>query len=91
LLKQSPVYDIDVFAVDSMFRKILSFEEGEKVELYELTRIKYHKESIVREIDRRLESKSYLTYSDAKSEITPVITSSELYQSLPGKKLMSNS
>jgi DNA-binding Lrp family transcriptional regulator len=52
------VFGNDVFAIDSMFKKILSFQEVEKAELYVFTRIKYHKDWIVREIDRRLESKS---------------------------------
>lgn len=51
------VYGNDVFAIDSMFKRILSFEEVKKAELYVFTRIKYHKEWIVREIDNRLESK----------------------------------
>ena len=50
------VYGIDVFAIDSMYRKILSFEEVKKAELYVFTKIKYHKESIVSEINHRLES-----------------------------------
>lgn len=50
------VYGNDVFAIDSMYRKILSFEEVKKAELYVFTRIKYHKESIVSEIAHRLES-----------------------------------
>jgi DNA-binding Lrp family transcriptional regulator len=52
------VYGNDVFAIDSMFRKILSFEEVEKAELYIFTSIRYHKESIVNEIDLELESES---------------------------------
>ena len=52
------VYGNDVFAIDSMFRKILSFEEVEKAELYIFTSIRYHKESIVKEIDLELESES---------------------------------
>jgi DNA-binding Lrp family transcriptional regulator len=45
------VYGNDVFAIDSMFKKILAFDEVEKAELYVFTSIKYHKESIVKEID----------------------------------------
>jgi DNA-binding Lrp family transcriptional regulator len=52
------VFGNDVFAIDSMFKKILSFQEVEKAELYVFTRIKYHKDWIVREIDRRIDSKS---------------------------------
>ena len=47
-----------VFAIDSMFKRILLFEEVKKAELYVFTRIKYHKESIVKEIDFILDSKS---------------------------------
>ena len=50
------VYGNDVFAIDSMYRKILSFEEVKKAELYVFTKIKYHKESIVNEINHGLES-----------------------------------
>jgi len=52
------VFGNDVFAIDSMFKRILSFEEVKKAELYVFTRIKYHKESIVKEIDLILNSKS---------------------------------
>jgi hypothetical protein len=52
------VFGNDVFAIDSMFKRILSFEEVKKAELYVFTRIKYHKESIVKEIDFILNSKS---------------------------------
>jgi hypothetical protein len=52
------VFGNDVFAIDSMFKKILSFQEVEKAELYVFTRIKYHKDWIIREIDRRLGSES---------------------------------
>jgi DNA-binding Lrp family transcriptional regulator len=52
------VFGNDVFAIDSMYKKILSFQEVEKAELYVFTRIKYHTDWIVREIDRRLDSKS---------------------------------
>lgn len=52
------VFGNDVFAIDSMFKRILSFEEVKKAELYVFTRIKYHKESIVKEIDFILDSKS---------------------------------
>jgi hypothetical protein len=55
------VFGNDVFAIDSMFKKILSFQEVEKAELYMLTKIKYHKDWIAREIDHRLESKSQST------------------------------
>jgi hypothetical protein len=41
-----------------MFKRILSFEEVKKAELYVFTGIKYHKESIVKEIDFILNSKS---------------------------------
>jgi DNA-binding Lrp family transcriptional regulator len=47
------VFGNDVFAIDSMYKKILSFQEVEKAELYVFTRIKYHTDWIVREIDRR--------------------------------------
>ena len=57
------VFGNDVFAIDSMFKKILSFQEVEKAELYVFTRIKYYKDWIVREIDRRLDSKSQYTIS----------------------------
>jgi hypothetical protein len=46
-----------VFAIDSMFKRILSFEEVNNAELYVFTRIDYHKEWIIRDIDNRLESK----------------------------------
>jgi DNA-binding Lrp family transcriptional regulator len=49
------VFGNDVFAIDSMFKRILSFEEVKKAELYVFTRIKYHKEWIVREIDHKLD------------------------------------
>jgi DNA-binding Lrp family transcriptional regulator len=52
------VFGNDVFAIDSMFKKILSFQEVKNAELYVFTTIKYHKDWIVREIDRKLESKS---------------------------------
>lgn len=52
-----PVFGNDVFAIDSMFKKILSFQEVEKSELYVFTKIKYYKDWIAREIDYRLESK----------------------------------
>ena len=48
------VFGNDIFAIDSMFKKILSFDEVKKVELYVFTRIKYYKESIVKEIDHIL-------------------------------------
>jgi DNA-binding Lrp family transcriptional regulator len=51
------VFGNDVFAIDSMFKKILSFQEVTNAELYVFTTIKYHKDWIVREIDRKLESK----------------------------------
>ena len=51
------VFGNDVFAIDSMYKKILSFQEVKKAELYVFTRIKYHTDWIVREIDRRLVSK----------------------------------
>jgi hypothetical protein len=38
------VFGNDVFAIDSMFKKVLSFEEVKKAELYMFTRIKYYKE-----------------------------------------------
>jgi DNA-binding Lrp family transcriptional regulator len=50
------VFGNDVFAIDSMFKKILSFQEVRNAELYVFTTIKYHKDWIVREIDRKLES-----------------------------------
>jgi DNA-binding Lrp family transcriptional regulator len=50
------VFGNDVFAIDSMFKKILSFQEVRNVELYVFTTIKYHKDWIVREIDRKLKS-----------------------------------
>jgi DNA-binding Lrp family transcriptional regulator len=52
------VFGNDVFASDSMFKKILSFQEVKKAELYVFTRIKYHKDWIAGEIDRSLKSKS---------------------------------
>jgi DNA-binding Lrp family transcriptional regulator len=48
------VFGNDVFAIDSMFKKILSFREVKRAELYVFTRIEYHNEWIAREIDRRL-------------------------------------
>jgi hypothetical protein len=51
------VFGNDVFAIDSMFKKILSFEEVRNAELYVFTTIKYHKDWIIREIDLKLESK----------------------------------
>jgi DNA-binding Lrp family transcriptional regulator len=51
------VFGNDVFAIDSMFKKILSFQEVRYAELYVFTTIKYHKDWIIREIDRKLESK----------------------------------
>ena len=50
------VFGNDVFAIDSMFKKILSFQEVRNAELYVFTTIKYHKDWIIREIDRKLES-----------------------------------
>lgn len=50
------VFGNDVFAVDSMFKKILSYQEVKKAELFVFTGIKYHKNWIVKEVDRRLES-----------------------------------
>ena len=44
------VFGNDVFAIDSMFKRVLSFEEVKKAELYVFTRIKYYKESIVKEV-----------------------------------------
>jgi DNA-binding Lrp family transcriptional regulator len=48
------VYGNDISAIDSMFKRILSFEDVKKAELYVFTRIKYHKEWILREIDNKL-------------------------------------
>jgi DNA-binding Lrp family transcriptional regulator len=48
------VFGNDVFAIDSMLKRTLSFDEVKKVELYVFTRIKYYKESIVKEIDHIL-------------------------------------
>jgi DNA-binding Lrp family transcriptional regulator len=50
------VFGNDVFAIDSMFKRILSFQEVRNAELYVFTTIKYHKDWIVREIDRKLKS-----------------------------------
>jgi DNA-binding Lrp family transcriptional regulator len=50
------VFGNDVSAIDSMFKTVLSFEEVRKAELYVFTRIKYYKESIVKEIDQILGS-----------------------------------
>jgi hypothetical protein len=55
------VFGNDVFAIDSMFKKILSFQEVRKAELYVFTTIKYHKDWIIREIDRKLKSKPQYT------------------------------
>lgn len=55
------IFGNDVFAIDSMFKKILSFREVRNAELYVFTTIKYHKDWIVREIDRKLESKPRYT------------------------------
>ena len=52
------VFGNDVFAIDAMFKRILSFEEVKKAELYVFTRIKYYKESILKEIDLILKSRS---------------------------------
>jgi DNA-binding Lrp family transcriptional regulator len=52
------VFGNDVFAIDSMFKRILTFQEVKNAELFVFTTIKYHKDWIVREIDRKLESKS---------------------------------
>lgn len=62
------VYGNDVFAIDSMFKRILSFNEVKKAELYVFTRIKYHKEWIIREIDNRLESKFQSTITNSNKE-----------------------
>jgi DNA-binding Lrp family transcriptional regulator len=51
------VFGNDVFAIDLMFKKILSFQEVKNAELYVFTAIEYHKDWIVGEIDRKLESK----------------------------------
>ena len=51
------IFGNDVFAIDSMFKKVLSFEEVKKAELYVFTRIKYYKESIAKKIDDILGSK----------------------------------
>jgi hypothetical protein len=51
------VFGSDVFAIDSIFKRILSFEEVRKVELYIFTRIKYYKESISKKIDDILGSR----------------------------------
>jgi DNA-binding Lrp family transcriptional regulator len=51
------VFGSDVFAIDSMFKRILSFEEVMKVELYLFTGIKYYRESIARKIDNILGSR----------------------------------
>jgi hypothetical protein len=40
-----------------MFKIILSFQEIKRAKLYVFTKIKYHKEWIISEIDNRLESK----------------------------------
>ena len=55
------VFGNDVFAIDSMFKKILSFQEVRNAELYVFTTIKYHKDWIIKEIDRKLESKPRYT------------------------------
>jgi hypothetical protein len=52
------VYGNDIFAINSMFKRILSFEDVKKAELYVFTRINYHKEWILREIDNKLQLKS---------------------------------
>ncbi len=62
------VYGNDVFAIDSMFKRILSFNEVKKAELYVFTSIKYHKEWITREIDKRLESKFQSTIPNSNKE-----------------------
>ncbi|HKI09367.1 MAG TPA: winged helix-turn-helix transcriptional regulator [Nitrososphaeraceae archaeon] len=48
------VFGNDVFAIDSMFKRVLSFQEVKNAELYVFTRIKYHTDWIVKEIDRKL-------------------------------------
>ena len=55
------VFGNDVFAIDSMFKKILSFQEVKNAELFVFTTIKYHKDWIIREIDRKSESKSHIS------------------------------
>ena len=40
-------------SIDSMFKRILSFQEVKRVKLHVFTKIKYHKEWIIREIDNR--------------------------------------
>jgi DNA-binding Lrp family transcriptional regulator len=53
------VFGNDVFAIDSMFKKILSFQEVKNAELFVFTTIKYHKDWIIREIDRKSELKGF--------------------------------
>jgi DNA-binding Lrp family transcriptional regulator len=48
------VFGNDVFAIDSMFKKIQSFQGVKKVELYVFTKIGYHRDWIASEIDHRL-------------------------------------
>ena len=61
------VFGNDIFTIDSIFKKFLSFEEVKKAELYVFTRIKYYKESIVKEIDHILESRPQFGYSNLKA------------------------
>jgi hypothetical protein len=42
-----------------MFKKILSFQEVKNAELFVFTTIKYHKDWIIREIDRKSELKGF--------------------------------
>jgi hypothetical protein len=51
-----------------MFKRILSFNEVKKAELYVFTSIKYYKEWIIREIDNRLESKFQYTITNSNKE-----------------------
>lgn len=48
------VYGNDVFAIDSMYKRVLSFENVTKAELYVFTAIKYYKEWMLRDIDYKL-------------------------------------
>jgi DNA-binding Lrp family transcriptional regulator len=44
----------DLSAIDSMFRKVQSFEEVNKAELHIFTKLVHHKDWVIREIDSRL-------------------------------------
>jgi len=58
----SSYYGNDIFAIDMMFKRVISFGKVNKVEIYVFTTIKYYKEWILREIDNKLELKLILNF-----------------------------